>query len=122
MEKLDVRVVEGRPGTPVTEVEVRQLALEDSGATLSTIALLHGTAYIDFRKHKEDVFNLVLPDHEIALTHAVRLRTEAASQPDVVRVETQRTVQVVLDPQRPARRRPTCTRPGRSRTRSCSAS
>lgn len=64
--------------TPETEIEVRQLALEDSGATLSTVALLHGTAYIDFRKHKEDVFNLVLPNQEVALNHQVRVRVEVA--------------------------------------------
>lgn len=64
--------------TPETEIEVRQLALEDSGATLSTVALLHGTAYVDFRKRKEDVFNLVLPTHELPLTHTVRLRAEVA--------------------------------------------
>lgn len=64
--------------TPETEIEIRQLALEDSGATLSTVALLQGTAYIDFRKHKEDVFDLVLPERQLTLSHAVRLRVEVA--------------------------------------------
>jgi len=64
--------------TPESEIEVRQLALEDSGATLSTVALLHGTAYIDFRKRKDDVFNLVLPNQNISLSHAVRMRAEVA--------------------------------------------
>ncbi|HZU21805.1 MAG TPA: FecR family protein [Terriglobales bacterium] len=64
--------------TPETEIEVRQLQLDDSGATLSAIALLHGTAYIDFRKRKEDVFDVVLPARQITLTHPVRLRAEVA--------------------------------------------
>lgn len=64
--------------TPETEVQVRQLALEDSGATLSSVSLAHGTAYIDFRRHKDDVFELVIPQHQIALQHDVRVRVEVA--------------------------------------------
>src|SRR5438270_2845784 len=62
--------------TPETEIEVRQLALEDSGATLSSISVARGTAYVDFRKRKDDVFEVVIPQRQIALTHDVRLRAE----------------------------------------------
>ncbi|MBV8205972.1 MAG: FecR domain-containing protein [Acidobacteria bacterium] len=64
--------------TPGTEIQIRELALGDSGGTVSSVAVLHGTAYVDFRKRKDDTFTLALPGHDVQLTHAVRMRAEVA--------------------------------------------
>ena len=59
---------------PDTVVEIPQLSLRDSGAKVSSIRLLEGTAYFNFAGTKDDEFSITFVREKIALTHAAHLR------------------------------------------------
>ena len=62
--------------TPGTVVEFPQLALRDSGARSSTLNLLQGTAYLNFKGDKEEEFSLTFGREKLALFKPAHLRIE----------------------------------------------
>src|SRR5947207_13398456 len=59
---------------PDTTVQFPQLSLEDSGAKISTVEILSGTAYINYAGTKDNSLSLVFGREKIALTKSARLR------------------------------------------------
>lgn len=62
--------------TPETEIEFPELALRDSGARASSVNLLEGTAYLNFKGGKEEEFSLGFGQKKIELGKAAHLRIE----------------------------------------------
>src|ERR1700693_781823 len=62
--------------TPGTVVEFPELALRDSGARFSTLNLLEGTAYLNFKGNKTEEFSLTVAREKLALTKPAHLRIE----------------------------------------------
>jgi hypothetical protein len=62
--------------TPQTMVEFPQLSLGDTGAKVSTVSLLEGTAYVNFTGTKNDEFTLAFAHETVVLMHAAHLRAE----------------------------------------------
>jgi Family of unknown function (DUF6600)/FecR protein len=61
---------------PNSEISFPQLSLRDSGSKVSTISLVQGKAYVDFRGAKEPGFTLNFGREETALTKPAHLRIE----------------------------------------------
>jgi hypothetical protein len=61
---------------PDTTVQFPQLSLEDSGAKVSTVEILSGTAYINYAGVKDTSLSLVFGREKIALAKAAHLRIE----------------------------------------------
>ena len=59
---------------PDTTVQFPQLSLEDSGAKVSTVEILSGTAYINYSGAKDSSLSLVFGREKIALTKSAHLR------------------------------------------------
>jgi len=59
---------------PDTTVQFPQLSLEDSGAKISSVEILSGTAYINYAGTKDNSLSLVFGREKIALTKSARLR------------------------------------------------
>src|SRR3954454_19030973 len=59
---------------PDTTVQFPQLSLEDSGAKISTVEILSGTAYINYAGTRDNSLSLVFGREKIALTKSARLR------------------------------------------------
>lgn len=59
---------------PGALVKFSQLSLQDSGAKLSTVELVDGTAYVNFAGGKNDPLTLEFAHEKIALSHAAHLR------------------------------------------------
>jgi hypothetical protein len=64
--------------TPDTVVEFPQLSLRDSGAKVSAVHLLEGTAYVNFAGARDDQFTVTFAHERIALAHAAHFRIEMA--------------------------------------------
>ena len=63
--------------TTDTSVDFTELGLKDSGAKLTTLDILEGTAYFDIQKpQNNDEFFVHFPGQEILLASAVRFRAE----------------------------------------------
>ena len=62
--------------TPGTVVEFPELALRDSGTRFSTLNLLEGTAYLNFKGNKTEEFSLSFAREKLALTKPAHLRIE----------------------------------------------
>ena len=61
--------------TPSTQVEFPELALRDSGARSSVVALIEGTAYLNFKGGKEE-FAVCFGQDKLSLTNPAHLRVE----------------------------------------------
>jgi len=62
--------------TPGTVVEFPELSLRNSGARFSTLNLLEGTAYLNFKGDKAEEFSLNFAREKLALTRPAHLRIE----------------------------------------------
>jgi hypothetical protein len=62
--------------TPDTVVEFPQLSLRDSGASVSTVNVVQGTAYVNFTASKNDEFTLHFGRETLGLSKASHLRIE----------------------------------------------
>jgi len=62
--------------TPGSVVEFPELALRDSGARSSTLNLVLGTAYLNFKGDKAEEFSLTFGREKLALTKPAHLRIE----------------------------------------------
>jgi len=60
--------------TPGSQVEFAQLSLRDSGAKVSTVHLLKGTAYVNYTGAKDDEFALTFGLQKFSLNHAAHVR------------------------------------------------
>src|SRR6266498_2366787 len=60
--------------TPRTEIRFPELSLRDTGAKLSTVEVVKGTAYLDFNRSKKDELNVLFGREKIALARSSRLR------------------------------------------------
>lgn len=61
---------------PDSTVEFRQLSLRDSGVKVSDIAIVKGTAYVNFIGAKDDDFSVQFGAEKIALARAAHLRID----------------------------------------------
>lgn len=61
---------------PDTLVEFPQLSLKDSGARVSAVRLVEGTAYLTFAGRNGDAFTLSFGDRQISLSQAAHLRLQ----------------------------------------------
>jgi hypothetical protein len=59
---------------PDSAVEFSQLSLRDSGAKVSAVEVMSGTAYVNFAGTKDDEFSLRFGNEKIVLPHAAHLR------------------------------------------------
>jgi hypothetical protein len=59
---------------PNTTVQFPELSLEDSGAKLSTVEVLSGTAYVNFVGNKDNSISLVFGREKVALSKSAHLR------------------------------------------------
>jgi hypothetical protein len=59
---------------PDTTVQFPQLSLEDSGAKVSTVEILSGTAYVNYAGAKDSSLSLVFGREKVALTKSAHLR------------------------------------------------
>jgi hypothetical protein len=64
--------------TPDTVIDFQQLSLRDSGAKVSAVHLLEGTAYVNFAGAKDDEFTLIFAHEKLSLAHPAHLRIEMA--------------------------------------------
>ncbi len=63
--------------TPNTKMDFGTLALEDSGARVSTLTLTQGLAYVDYTaKGKGDVFTLMFKDEKVRPEQSVHFRVD----------------------------------------------
>jgi hypothetical protein len=63
--------------TPSTKIEFSALALQDSGARVSTLTLAQGLAYVDYTaKHKDDAFTLTFKNENVSPSQAVHFRVD----------------------------------------------
>jgi hypothetical protein len=62
--------------TPETVISFPQLKLRDSGAKVSTVNVLQGTAYVNYSGSQEGELTLAFGPEAVVLTHAVHLRLE----------------------------------------------
>lgn len=60
--------------TPGSQIEIPHLLLRDSGARVSTIHLLEGTAYVNFQGTKNDEFTVTFARENVTLAHSAHLR------------------------------------------------
>ncbi len=59
---------------PNTYVDVQELGMRGSGDRYSTIEVQDGTVYVDFQKHHDDEFRLLVSGHEIEFPKSGRAR------------------------------------------------
>jgi hypothetical protein len=59
---------------PDTKIEIQKLALRDSGAKVSVIHLLEGTAYFEYKGSKDDEFTVSFARKRVKLERAAHLR------------------------------------------------
>jgi FecR protein len=62
--------------TPDTELEFPELSMRDSGGRVSTVVLRKGTAYLNFKRGKDDEFTLNFGREKVALEKPAHLRVE----------------------------------------------
>jgi hypothetical protein len=63
--------------TPNTKIEFSALALQDSGARVSTLTLAQGLAYVEYTaRHKDDAFTLTFKDEKVRPAQAVHFRVD----------------------------------------------
>jgi hypothetical protein len=73
--------------TPNTQVVFTKLSLQDSGAKVSTVALIQGLAYVDYtNKHKDDVFTFLFKDEKVHPERAVHFRVNLVEAEAVLAV------------------------------------
>ncbi len=71
---------------PNTTIEFPQLTLRDSGAKVSTVNIVEGTAYVRFAGAKDDELNLTFVREKIALAQSAHLRIQVGDTDAVVGV------------------------------------
>lgn len=59
---------------PNTVIEFPHLALRDSGAKVSVVAINQGIAYVDFAAEKDDEFTATFGQERVSLSHPAHLR------------------------------------------------
>jgi hypothetical protein len=71
---------------PNTTVQFPQLSLEDSGAKVSTVEVLSGTAYVNYAGTKDNSLSLVFGHEKIALAKSAHLRVSVGDKGSEVAV------------------------------------
>jgi hypothetical protein len=64
---------------PDSEVDFTRLSLGDDGQKLSTVELIQGTAYVNFRPKKGDRFTFNFAHESVALTEAAHFRVDLSN-------------------------------------------